>query len=681
MLKKFFFKNNIQKFSIPFLFLVTSAILLGPFILDLGFYLDDWSAIATYRLQGVEGAKTFYLQDNRPYFVISYNLLFPLLGYDPLAWQIASLFFRCATAVVVWFSFRHLWPKSLKAVTWAALLFLVYPVLKQQPTAVTYIQHWISFFLFTLSILIMIVSVEETRRYWLLTIPGVFLAFLHPLIIEYYIGLELIRPVLLWLMTGKEDHPLRQKIVKVFRYWIPYLISLCLFLVWRFLIMPVGDKDRNAPGTILNLIRDPLHTIMPLLRTSLQDIIEILVSTWHQTLNNDFFTGSTPADLFTRICVYFSALMLGVIFIRFWDTKEGREVQARTCKQFILIGFIALILGFLPSWTVGYHLSSISGMYNDRFGLASTLGASLLLVGLVGFLTIDRRYMSAILAILIALSIGFSLRSSNDYRWSWIKQSRFYWQLSWRIPSVKAQTGIYSDGIPFMYMGTWPISFALNQIYPPQNPESGQMNLWYFDITKFNEEYILDPGEIKASHNSLFFIGPKKNSLAITYEPEQGQCLWVLSSEDVNNRFISERMKLALSIASLDPILLEPNNTPPEDIFGKEPEYDWCYYFEKASLAAQYEQWEEVQRLWKEADVKGLAAQHGMEYLPFIQGLANSGDYETSFELSDRAVEKSPLIVDKLCQAWELIKQGSKSSPERDAVLQTIHNKYQCLLN
>ena len=51
-----------------------------------------------------------------------------------------------------------------------------------------------------------------------------------------------------------------------------------------------------------------------------------------------------------------------------------------------------------------------------------------------------------------------------------------------------------------------------------------------------------------------------------------------------------------------------PSPTPSPKIFGYEPEHDWCYYYQKASLARQIGDWEEIGRLYDQTRKLGLKA-------------------------------------------------------------------------
>ena len=44
-------------------------------------------------------------------------------------------------------------------------------------------------------------------------------------------------------------------------------------------------------------------------------------------------------------------------------------------------------------------------------------------------------------------------------------------------------------------------------------------------------------------------------------------------------------------------------------MFGSEPPHLWCYYFEKADLARQLQDWQSVLQLEKQARARGLYAE------------------------------------------------------------------------
>jgi len=60
----------------------------------------------------------------------------------------------------------------------------------------------------------------------------------------------------------------------------------------------------------------------------------------------------------------------------------------------------------------------------------------------------------------------------------------------------------------------------------------------------------------------------------------------------------------------------------------------FCYFYQKASLEAENNNWEEVVNLWNISLGKNQKPSYALERLPFIQVLAHKHQYEDSFALS-----------------------------------------------
>ena len=97
----------------------------------------------------------------------------------------------------------------------------------------------------------------------------------------------------------------------------------------------------------------------------------------------------------------------------------------------------------------------------------------------------------------------------------------------------------------------------------------------------------------------------------------------VLRPEDTNLRLVSIDMR-QLSAGSDVELIQQGEKNLPEQIYGKQNTETWCYFFEKADLARQYEDWNEVVRLWEKSQAIGEQADNGFEIIPFIAGPAIS---------------------------------------------------------
>ena len=115
------------------------------------------------------------------------------------------------------------------------------------------------------------------------------------------------------------------------------------------------------------------------------------------------------------------------------------------------------------------------------------------------------------------------------------------------------------------------------------------------------------------------------------------------------------------------------------DVYGPEPAHGWCYYFQKADLARQIGNWDEVVKLGDTAFKLDDHPNDPIERFVFIEGYAHTGDWNRAVKLSRESYRVSKDFVGPLlCPLWERIKGETGQSPERSAALVDIQNLISC---
>jgi hypothetical protein len=99
----------------------------------------------------------------------------------------------------------------------------------------------------------------------------------------------------------------------------------------------------------------------------------------------------------------------------------------------------------------------------------------------------------------------------------------------------------------------------------------------------------------------------------------------------------------------------------PSSYFGSEPAHTWCYYFEKADLARQFDDWDQVVKLYQAATSAGYTALAPSENLVFIEAFARLGDGQKAGKLSDSTLAQDHKLCKALVAVWE---RASRASPE-----------------
>ena len=215
---------------------------------------------------------------------------------------------------------------------------------------------------------------------------------------------------------------------------------------------------------------------------------------------------------------------------------------------------------------------AIEGLYGSRFTLGAMFGVSILLIAILDWFTPRQFPKIVLIGFLVGIAINFHLTNTNDYRWSWINQKRFYWQLHWRAPAIKPDTAIFSDGELFPFVGLYSTSTAINLLYP-QPAGHDTLAYWFYSMGRglFRQvPELLQGKKLKTSFRTFQFNGSSKDSLVIYYAPSEGRCLWVLSPED---QMLSDLPDLTLSILPVSKS--RPDRYHPRRRYGSTPAGIW----------------------------------------------------------------------------------------------------------
>jgi hypothetical protein len=528
----------------------------------------------------------------------------------------------------------------------------------------------------------MVQSLLKPHRFWLFTLFSLITAALHLLLIEYFSGIELVRPIILFLLLSKSDQRVRARLRRAFVMWSPYLLLLIGFFIYRTVLIPRPEPgfERNAPTLIYDFIAAPLSTGVRFIQLVLQETTAILYSAWENVLSPQLFTITQLPNLAALLIILLTG---GALFFYLRNTQFEPEFNPHPARSWylpaLLVGLCLTVLGALPAWVTNQFITVDNPLWSDRYGLPSMLGASLVVIALLEGLVASRDARLVILSVLVGLSIGWHFLTANDYRRSWIKQTDFYWQLYWRAPFIEPGTALLSDGEVLSHMTELSTSFALSTLYPKLNDALPQ-DYWFFNIRRRfdeNREELIEGTPLKYRRNFYIFSGHSHDSLVIFYEPQNYECLWVVRPEDSELRALPDLTRDVAVISSLDRIRADSSlaRPIPVEIFGTEPPRAWCYYYQKADLARQLGDWEQIAALWREAAKNGFAPGNGVEYLPFIEGFARTGEWAIAAELTLIADQNARIMPPILCPTWQRIERDTPPSPARDQAIEQIYNQ------
>lgn len=727
------------KYSAPTILLGVTILAYGLFAGQQGFHWDDWGFVWMMRFGGTERLLD-YFSVARPALARMYLVTLPLLGANPLAWQVFALFWRAASAIAMWWALRQVFvvnsagragddvspyqdQAAEQSIFWIALLALVYPGFSQHSIAIAYGHYSLLFTAFWLSLGLMVVALRAEKRKWIPLSAALILSAWSLFSAEYAFGLELLRPIFIWFAfdrlvqkrvetTGdlqkESSRSLRssrfEKATNVACAYLPYFILLLSFVIWRVFIFgfQMYDAelfDSNAAGASSGLSALPRMTADALLNTS--------VRAWTSLL--DF---SAYADFGARLlAVTILILVSSFVFLVFYNSRFGADTSApRHASVSLITGHWLLITGFLALLTAGipFYVAGLPVTLtfpSDRFSMSFAFGAASLLVGLIGLIH-KNEYRAVALSLLVTLSMGKQIQFAHAFREDWELQKSFFWQLAWRAPNIQPRTALLSDDSAIRFSTDYSLAAPLNWLYNPDNPNGGVDYAYFFIGTRLHHELpdLKENLPIQSNVRLSSFSGNTSDMLVLQFRAPA--CLHILdpqyysdipappNSIDVTKDMLADgipvltsRALQALPLSDVSRIL--PNGTtgapalssvegaPPSFLFGTEPAHTWCYYFQKADLARQLGDWEQVASLGDEAFAIPYLPNDASEFLPFIEAYLRLGRIDDAREWTRNASRQMPVIAPALCAVWQRVAADGIAIPE-SAMEKTIRELKYC---
>jgi hypothetical protein len=703
--------------SIPFIFLLITILAYGLLLPLTGFYWDDWpfAWIAEFLgskefIPAFAGVRPFL----GPIFFVTTSLIPPV----PLNWQIFVLIIRFISGLSAWFALNHIWPQHKRQVLVASLLFLVFPGYSQHWVAFTHInQEWIPFIFYLLSfgftaralrhqrltapsnraeatpsliqrhllhrtqvqVLLVHLGLDTASKSTRLTRPSsprndtlyallLLIAGVFPT--EYFIGLEPLRFLFIWVILSEEVPGFRQRLTQTLKHWWPYLLIWLGNAVWLAYFYTFGAYGSYE----VEVVQSPLK-ITQIFSAMGDAFWKGGFYIWAQVLVLASKAVTAPTSLLTLILIG-----IAFIFFVFYLTRlNGSHGAARTfAVPAILIGLAGILLGRIPSLGAGLPLTLQSSY--DRFMISMMLGGILFVTGLIELLVKNMPIKNYVFALLIALGIGQQFFNANIFRRDWTKQQEIYWQLAWRIPAMEPNTALLTDQLPIDYETDLSFTAPINWMYAPDYEGD---NLPYALIYT---EKRLGTGTLPSLETNtginlglrrVTFRGSTSQVITI-YMPKNG-CLRVLDPARGDQITYGRQSRFLVNAIPLsDPSRIIPDSDQtPKLPFLSEPGHTWCYHYAKAELAYQKGDWNHVIDLIDKATLLGYEPEDPLEWLTLIEAQAFMGNIEDAEKRSAEVFAQDQRIRQGLCQLWTRVQDQSPARSEAARVTQIL-SEFQC---
>ena len=658
--------------SVPYLFALITVIAYGLLFRQTGFYWDDWPFAWIARFLGPQeffrafaGVRPFL----EPIFFVTTSLIPP----NPVYWQIFALVIRFLSGWSTWFALSQALPRHQRQAVVASLLFLIFPGYSQHWVAFTHInQEWIPFIFYLLSFGFTARALRNPERFSKDTVIALLFMLAGVFPTEYFVALEPMRVFFIWVIVSEEESSFWMRVNQTMKRWGLYLLVWLGNILWLAYFYTIGSYDSYA----VNVVKEPF---------SLPGVLSVFMDAfwksgfyiWVQVVKLIADTFTAPSTLLT-----IGFIVLSFVLLLFYFTRLAiPHVNARTFTfPALLLGMIGIVLGRIPSFAAGLPLTLQSSF--DRFMISMMLGACLFITGLIEFILGNVRAKTTVFAFLIALGIGQQFFNANIFRRDWEKQQEILWQMKWRIPGLQPNTVLVTDELPLDYETDLSFTSPINWMYTT-NHKDPHTNLPYGII--FSK--IRLGGSLPALEQNIpIFIGMRGPSFygstsqaVVIYMPKNG-CLRVLDpalGDQYTYAGLSKYLVDAIPLSDSNRIVVDSNSTMGIP-FLKEPEHQWCYYYTKAELARQKNEWQEIIRLMDEATALGYKPNDLFEWLPYIEAQANTGNIDAAEKMSTDLLKEEKRIDKGLCQLWKRVQTQASTGSDKEFQVHNILSKFSC---
>lgn len=626
-----------------------AAIAYLPFSTKLGFYYNDWHPILA-KITNTNIFSMFYA--DRPALGLIYPFTYGFWGDSPFAWQIFGFFLRILTSVAFLTILRQIWPDVKTPSTIMAILFVLYPGFMQQPLAITFSNHLIGLssglISISLSLLFLKISKEKRIFRYSLLFLSLFLELIYLFIYEYMIGLEIVRYILIWyLLFPNSLLKIKNNFWIFFKNIWFYFIPLARFLYFRFVSFNSARPTTNIDNLLNLYFQQPFKMLGNAIVDFFQAIMNTTLFAWVVPLYDRLgFIGSKE---------FLPAIFLagGAVFISFLILKEPVHQEKRIGiksweKDSVILGTIFLISTLLPITITNRDV--IFRNLLDRYTLQSAFAASMIIIGL-SYILFKGKYVKIFSLSLIFVSILFNFGNSIYWKNHWDFQKSLFWQLSWRAPQIKPET---------VLLALQPEGYLFREdedVYAPANliyyPDSDFLHIYSEVLSDATSADIIFQRETFRNYRTFQFVREFDQSLIIS-NTNPDACIHVIDGE--KPELVSKEKSLIRLVApysNIDQIMADrESNLPPMNPFGKEPVHDWCYFYQKAQLARQLGDWDEVIALWEEASNSGFSAKDVSEWMPFIEAYAVK-DRLVEAEMMVSQVNSVPEVRNYICENYD----------------------------
>jgi hypothetical protein len=630
---------------------IISALAYLPFVYNFGYFNDDWYLMYAAHAQGA-GVFTAVYSIDRPLRALVMAPAYTIFGGNPLYYNLSAYLFRLLGAFALLWSLRMLWPRQRSATLLIALLFLIYPGFLSQPNAIDYQAQQVSLFLAPLSIALSVKAVlsQKSVTKIVLAILSAVTAWLYLGFVEYFLGLEALRLLFIGTIVWREQiKTLWKKLWQTFVRWLPYAIGPASFLIWRVFLFHSERKATDVGAQLGKIAASPVLIGVQWMIALIQGVFKVIALAWELPLYNLMgLTLRLREIALGGLIVLLSGLLAVWAASRDNPSKEASPSRDWR-REAMWIGWLSAVAGLTPIVLANRQVDFSA---YSRYTLASSIGAAIIVIAFLSYVTSRRVRIVAVSLLVIIASLthylnGIQAAKQTDA----IRQ--FWWETAWRAPQLRTETTLVANYASSPIEEDYFVWGPANLIYYPQStdPQRLKPGVAALVLNRENLQNILLTRGGQFSDRRSALTNAQYGNILILSKPTPDSCVQVIDgSQPELSASEQYDIQLIASYSNIQDVTtdgLQP--TPPEVVFGSEPPHGWCYYYEKASLARQRGDWVTVLSLAHQVKQQDISATDAIEWMPFLQAYVHASDEKGIYSIAPK-VKTDPVVVEQACR-------------------------------
>lgn len=629
---------------------IISALIYFPLIGKIGYTHDDWYLMYAAKVKGASIFHTIFSVD-RPLRAFVMIPAYTLFGENVLGYHLASYCFRLLGGISFLWVLRLVWDEEKQKLPTflMALFFLIYPGFLSQPNAIDYLSHQVALALAPLSVGLSLQSLLtankwERRGYFLLSIllAGIYLG-----IMEYYIGIEALRFALIFVLLWRKDGVFWQKLWRTLWRSIPYLLASLPFLYWRIFLFESARGATDTSQQFSGFFASPLGFMHLWGIRLIEDFFKTLFGAWQIPFAQLYVRDVKFLNMVSFLLGFLLVFSLICFLYDRFFTKEKYSLE-RWQSEVLLAGIFALFVSLVPVVMVNRQ---VAFPHYSRYTLPGSFGAVMILVTLI-FLVRLKFARETIFALLLFIASATHIANAQKYAAETASMNNFWWQVSWRVPQFDQRTTLMANYPVVSAQEDYFIWGPVNQIYYPAGTDDEKVIPGIYALI-LNEENI---DKVMARERQEYVLRrgtetyPNARNILILSQPTPNSCVQMIDGlAPEYSPFEKQTVMRIGEFSEVEHIITDAAfHTPPESVFGPEPAHAWCYFYQRATLARQTQNWDLVADLLAESSQKGFAPQDPVEWMPFVQASAMLGDIDQFQEIESQI--KNDFVRQQACE-------------------------------